>query len=438
MNNVMSVIENRLMPPMIKLANQRHLRAVRDGLIATIPLTVIGSIFLLISSMPWPQSYVSFLIENPELVSQLKIPFRMSVGLLSVYAAFSIGKRLAENYKIDGLSGGIAAFFTFLVTLNFTSFEEGSFLATKYLGGEGMFTAIITSILAVEVMRLCEKYNIGIRLPEEVPQNVSQSFSSLVPIFISVGFVWLVVHFLGFDINSVISSVVTPLLSVGSNTIWAPLVFVILTCIMWLFGMHPSVLSSIMTPIWIMNAEANMVAAQAGQLIPNIGVKPFIFTFIWIGGGGGTLALCLLMSFSKSPYLKKLGRLSFLPGFFNINEPLLFGLPIVLNPVLAVPFFVAPVITVIVTYFAFSTGLVPGMAYPLAVEWTVPSIFGSVILTTSLKAAVLVLVNFIISLGIYYPFFKSYEAKLIISEDLEQSETISYESINLESEEEYV
>ena len=119
------------------------------------------------------------------------------------------------------------------------------------------------------------------------------------------------------------------------------------------------------------------------------------------------------MCFSKAPYLKKLGRLSILPGFFNINEPLLFGLPIVLNPALAIPFFIAPIITVLVTYLAFSTGIIPGMAYPLAVEWTVPSIFGSVILTTSLKALVLVIINFLISLGIYYPFFKAYESKLI-------------------------
>lgn len=413
MNNAMSFIEERLMPPMVKLANQRHLKAVRDGLIATIPLTVIGSIFLLVASLPWPKSYVDFLADNPDLVSQLKIPFRMSVGLLSVYASFSIGKRLAESYRLDGLSGGIAAFFTFLVTLDFASFDEGTFLSTKYLGGEGMFTAIITAIVAIEVMRLCKKYNVGIKMPEEVPSNVMQSFSSMIPIFLSIGFVWFVVHFLGFDINDLISKIVSPLLSVGSNTIWAPLVFVFLTCLMWLFGMHPNVLSAIMTPIWIMNAEANMLAVQAGEAIPNIGVKPFIFTFIWIGGGGGTLALCTLMCFSKAPYLKKLGRLSILPGFFNINEPLLFGLPIVLNPALAIPFFIAPIITVLVTYLAFSTGIIPGMAYPLAVEWTVPSIFGSVILTTSLKALVIVIINFLISLGIYYPFFKAYESKLI-------------------------
>jgi PTS system cellobiose-specific IIC component len=206
------------------------------------------------------------------------------------------------------------------------------------------------------------------------------------------------------------------LLNVGANSIWAQLIFVLLTCVMWLFGMHPAVLSAVMQPIWIMNAEANSAAAQAGQAIPNIGVQPFIFTFIWIGGGGGTLALCLLMCFSKSIHLKQLGRLSLLPSFFNINEPLLFGLPIVLNPALAIPFFVAPVISVFVTYFAFATGIVPGMAYPLAVQWTVPSIFGSVLLTTSIRAAFLVLVNLGIQLAVYFPFFKAYERKLIREE----------------------
>lgn len=159
-----------------------------------------------------------------------------------------------------------------------------------------------------------------------------------------------------------------------------------------------------------------MVAAQAGEAIPNIGVQPFIFTFLWIGGGGGTLALCLLMCFSKSKFLKQLGRLSIVPGFFNINEPLLFGLPIVLNPALAVPFAIAPIINTFITYFAFTSGLVPGMGYPLAAVWTVPSIFAAVIATASIRGALLVAVNFAVYGIVYYPFFKVYERKLFEQE----------------------
>lgn len=429
MNNIMSIVEGKIMPVMGRVSNQRHLSAVRDGLIATIPITVIGSLFLLIPFIPWPNAYVNFFAGNPDLVAKLLIPFQMSLSLLAIYACFGVGLRLANSYNLDGLSGGVSALFTFFLTMNITSLEEGSFLSTTFLGGEGIFTAILAAILAVEVMRLCEKWNIGIKLPSSVPSNVSSSFTALIPTLISVLIVWIIVHFIGFDINNLISTIVTPLLNVSSNSIVAPLLFVTLTCVMWLFGMHPAVLLSVMTPIWTMNAEANMAAAAAGQAIPNIGVQPFIFTFLWVGGGGGTLALCLFMCFSKSKLLKKLGRLSIIPSFFNINEPILFGLPIVLNPTLAIPFFLAPIVGTIVTYFAFTTGIVPGMAHPLAAVWTVPSVFAGAIATASMRGAILVIVNFLIYGAIYYPFFKSYERKMVEQETVEGSQESAADKI---------
>lgn len=412
----MSIVENRIMPPMMKISNQRHLSAVRDGLIATIPITVIGSIFLLIPYIPWPQSYVDFMGNHPDLVSKLILPYNMSMGLLSVYATFGIGSRLAQSYGLDGLAGGVSALFTFLTTLSFSSVEGVSYLATRYLGGEGMFSCIITAILAVEVMRLCKKYKIGIKLPEQVPTNVSSSFEVIIPGFISMTIVWIIVHILGFDINQLIADVITPMLSVSSNSVAAPLIYVLLTCVMWLFGIHPQILATVMLPIWMVNSEANMAAVQAGEAVTNIGVQPFIFTFLWIGGGGGTLALCVLMCISKSKFLKQLGRLSIIPGLFNINEPLLFGLPIVLNPAMAVPFVVAPVVNTFITYFAFTSGIVPGMGYPLAAVWTVPSVFAAVIATASIRGAVLVMVNFAVYGAIYYPFFKAYERKQLEQE----------------------
>lgn len=428
MENVSNFLENRIVPPMLKLANQRHLTAVRDGLIATIPLTIIGSFFLLAGSLPFPQFYVDFLNNNPELVNKLYIPFNMSVGLLSIYASFGIGSNLARSYKLNALSGGVSSLITFLVTLSFTPMEEGTFLSVQYLGGEGLFTSILTAFFAVEVMRLCEKHDLVIKLPEQVPPNVSSSFSSLIPIFLSIVPVWLLIHVIGFDINSLIATLVTPLLSASANSIISPLIYVVLTAIMWFFGMHPAVLAAIMSPVWLVNSEVNMLAAQAGEVIPNLGVKPFIFTFIWIGGGGGTLALCLLMAFSKSEFMKKLGRMSLLPGLFNINEPLLFGLPFVLNPAFVIPLVLAPVVVTLITYFAFISGLVPGMAYPLAAEWTVPSIVAGGLVTGSFRGVLLVLINFFVYLLIYYPFFKSHEKRLVAQENAELNQSGENES----------
>jgi PTS system cellobiose-specific IIC component len=203
-------IETKIMSPMMKLANQRHLSAIRDGLIAVIPLTVVGSLFLLVANLPWPQGYVNFLEARPELVSQLMIPYQMSVGLLSLYASFAISSSLAREYKLDSTSAGVSALFTFLVTLNFSNIESINYVAVQFLSAEGLFTVILTSIFAVEVMKLCEKRNWVIRLPEQVPSNVARSFSSLIPITLSMSTAWILVHIIGLDINNIISSVVPP------------------------------------------------------------------------------------------------------------------------------------------------------------------------------------------------------------------------------------
>ncbi|MFV0395785.1 MAG: PTS sugar transporter subunit IIC [Coprobacillaceae bacterium] len=416
MDKFMSSIERTLMPIMNKVSNQRHLSAIRDGLIATIPLTIIGAIFLLIATFPFPQAYVDFLASNPTVVTVLMVPFQMTLGLLSIYVSFGIGYYLAKSYSLDGLTGGISSTLTFLATIGLTALEEGSFLSSAYLGGEGMFTAIIASILAVEIMHFCNKKNITIKMPDSVPANIGSSFESLIPIVISVLFISIVVHGLGFNINDLISRIVTPILSASSNSIFSPLLYVSLTAIMWFFGIHPSVLVAIMLPVWTVNSTANMDAVALSNAIPNIGVQPFIFTFLWIGGGGGTLALCLMMCFSKSKSLKSLGRLSIVPSLFNINEPILFGVPIVLNPILIIPFFIGPVVCTIITYIAFTTGIVPGIGYPFAAAWNFPSFVAGPLATASIGGLILVIVNFIVYAIIYFPFFKTYEKKMLLEE----------------------
>lgn len=416
MEKFMILVEQKLMPLMNKVSNQRHLGAIRDSLIATIPLTIVGAMSLLIATFPFPQAYVDFMANNPNISFIFMTMFQMTLGLLSVYVSFGIGYYLAKAYKLDGLTGGVSATLAFVSTIGFTALESGSFLSSAYLGGEGMFSAIITAIIAVEIMHFCNKKNVTIKMPDSVPANIGSSFESLIPIILSTLFIIVVVHGFGFDINELISTIVTPILSTSSNSIFSPLLYVTLTAIMWLFGIHPSILAAIMTPIWTVNATANMEAVAAGLAAPNIGVQPFIFTFLWIGGGGGTLALCLMMCFSKSKSLNSLGRLSIVPGLFNINEPILFGVPIVLNPILIIPFLIGPVICTFITYIAFSTGIVPGIGYPFAAAWNFPSIVAAPLATTSAAGAILVIVNFIVYVIVYFPFFKMYEKKMVVEE----------------------
>lgn len=417
---MMKNLEKGLMSVTEKVSNNRYLNAIRDTLISTIPITMIGSIALLLVYLPWPSQYVTFMANAEKLQAFLLQLNAMGMNILSVFVAFTLGSNLAKSYEIDQNAGGITALFSFMITMTTISTEEASGITLKYLGAQGMFTAIIVGIIAVEIMHWSIKHNITIKMPKSVPANITGTFESIIPIAISAIFINFIVNGLGFDINAVIDNTVTPILSMSVNSIFFPITYAVLTGVMWFFGIHPAVLSAIATPTWIVNAQMNMQAMATNSVIPNIGVKPFIFTFIFIGGGGGTLPLVVHMMRSKSKQLKALGRLSFAPGLFNINEPILFGAPIVLNPVLIIPFIGGMIVTTIVTYLAFYTGIVPGMGNPLAAEWTVPSFIAGAIVTSSWKGSLLVVINFIISYFIYLPFFKVYE-KQLLEEELKEA-----------------
>ncbi|AMC94660.1 PTS cellbiose transporter subunit IIC [Erysipelothrix larvae] len=412
-----SKLEEVLVPITQKVATNRYLVAIRDTLVSTIPITMISSIALLIIYLPWPQAYVDFMAKADTLKNILSQFNTMGMGLLSIYVAFVLGSKLAHGYGIDETSGGLTSLFSFLMTITTVSEDGMVGLRTTYLSAQGMFTALIIGVVSVEIMRFTIKHNFTIKMPDSVPSSITKTFESIIPIALSTILINIVVNGLGFNINEVINSVVTPIFRMSVNSIWFPLAYVILTAIMWFFGIHPGVLSAIATPVWLLNAEANMTAMAAGLPIPYIGVKPFIFSFIYFGGGGGTLPLVIHMIRSKSEQMKALGKLSLAPGLFNINEPVLFGVPIVLNPTLLVPFVGSMVVTVIVTYVAFYTGIVPGMGNPLAAEWTVPSLIAGAIVTSSWKGSALVVVNFILSYFIYLPFFKVYEKQLLAQEE---------------------
>ncbi len=416
MNNLANFLDAKLAPIMSKVSNQRHLAAVRDGLVATIPLTIIGAIFLLIATFPFPQAYVDFMANHVTIYNALMLPFNLTIGLLSIYVSFSIGYHLAKTYNISSLLGGISATLCFLATIGITAIEDGSYISKAYLGGEGMFSAILTSILAVEVMRFCDRHNLKIKLPDSVPQNIGNSFDALLPVTVSVSIVTMIVHIFGFDINESIATLLTPLLSASADSLILPIIYVILTALMWFVGMHPGILKATVLPIWTINAVANMEAYAAGAAIPHVGVEPFIFTFLWIGGGGGTLALCLMMCFSKSKSIKSLGRLSIAPSLFNINEPILFGVPFILNATFFIPLLIGPLINVFITYFAFTSGLVAGMGNPLAAAWNFPSFLAGFLCTNSWTGVALVIVNFLVYFAVYYPFFKIYEKKSLMEE----------------------
>lgn len=421
MNKFFQFIENVLMPPMTKLSEQRHLRAIRDGIVSTIPLIIVGSFFLIIASPPIPAL--------AELVAphaaKILFPFRLTVGLMSLYASYGIGYSLAKSYKLDGISGGILAMVAFLLTIIPLNIDgTGWVVPIANLGGSGMFVAIIMSIFAVEVMRFLQKRNIMVRMPEGVPDSVARSFEALTPAIVVMVVVWLIRDILNFDIHAFIMNIFKPLVY-AANTLPGVLVPVFLITLLWSAGIHGvSVVGSVARPVWLVLLEQNMEAVASGaKILPNIGPEPFFQWFVWIGGSGATIGLVILFLFSKSKYLKKLGKAALIPGICNINEPIIFGAPVMLNPILAIPFIIGPIITTIVTYAAMYFNIVarPSVLPP----WTLPAPIGAYLATGGdWKAFILVIVNIAIVTAVYYPFFKVYEKKML-EEEKGREETVT-------------
>ncbi|OTP21114.1 PTS system, cellobiose-specific IIC component [Enterococcus gallinarum] len=426
MNGFVGFIEQKLMPVANKVGMQRHMVAIRKGIIATLPLTIVGSFFTILLNFPI-ESVAAFIEPYREV---LDIPFRYTVGLLALYATFGIASSLAKSYKLDSLTAGILATMSFLITAAppirvLESVEgvidAGRFINVANLGSGSVFGAIVTAILSVEIYRFFIVKNITIKMPDGVPPEVTNSFMALIPGGAILVLFWVIRHIIGFDINGFLSNLLMPLKDVlAGNSLFGGLLTVFLICFFWVLGIHgPAIMGPVIRPFWDISIAENMEVFQStgnAHELPNIFTEQFLQWFVWIGGAGTTLALVVLFLFSKSNYLKQLGRLSILPGIFNINEPVIFGAPIVMNPILGIPFLVAPLITTTISYFATTTGIVPMMAARLG--FAIPAPIAAWMSTNwSVAAGILVVVNFLITLAIYYPFFKVFEKQQLEREE---------------------
>ncbi|MEG0823216.1 MAG: PTS transporter subunit EIIC [Erysipelotrichaceae bacterium] len=418
-------LDTKLSGPMNKLANQRHLRAVRDGIIATLPLIIVGSFFLIIANPPLPTDWgISVFLKTN--AATILLPYRMTMYIMTIYATFGIGYSLAKSYKLDGLSGGIISTIAFMLTMvpiNVPAAANagvaGFVLPMANLGGGGMFVGIITSILAVEIFRMTDKSKFKITMPEQVPASVARSFEALTTTLVVIVLMATVTYFLGFNWHTTVSKIISPLVS-AADTLPSVLLLVFLITGFWSFGIHgASIIGSLARPIWLQLLDLNTAASAAGTSgteLPAIAAEPFFQWFIWIGGAGCTIGLAILLAFkTKSKYASSLGKTAFAPAVFNINEPLIFGTPIVLNPILIIPFIVTPVVCAIIAWFATVAGLVNRVI--VTPPWTLPGPIGAYLATGGdFRAVILSIILIIVSVIIYYPFVMIYDKKLLAEE----------------------
>lgn len=436
-------LDEKLSTPMAALSQQKHLRAVRDGIIATLPIIIVSSMFLVIgflpNSLPETWGITQFIADNQ---FKILLPYRMSMYIMTLYAVFGIGYSLAKSYELDGLSGGILAELAYLLTVvpvmvpaasegvmelasgnaELTSYIDslpaGFVIPMANLGSGGMFIGIISAFIAVEIYRFTQNSGFKITMPEQVPPSIARSFEALTPTVIVLILFASITMWLEVDVHGIINSLVAPLIS-ASDSLISVLLITFLNSFFWFFGIHgASIVGSVARPLWLVLLEQNSSAYAIGEAIPNMAPEPFYQWFMYIGGSGATIGLALALFLTKAKYTQTLAKTAFVPALFNINEPLIFGTPIVLNPILLIPFLITPMVTAIIAWFAIKWELV-NRVVALA-PWTLPGPIGAFLATgNDWRAAVLNILLILVATAIYYPFVMMYDKQLLAEEALE-------------------
>jgi len=400
-------MEEKLLRFAEKVQNNKYISAISQGLMAMFPILLLGSFSLLFAVLPI-EAWTDF-IAQIGLQPYLFAVQTLTVNAISLYAAFSISYKLADSFKEDGLIPGALSVFTFLML---TPLAEEA-IDQSWLSAQGLFVAIIAALLATRVYVFLKQNNVTIKLPESVPGFVQNTFASLIPVII-VGAGAMVLSWLfsftayGSLADLVYSLVAEPLLGLSDN-VWSLVVIVLVQMVLWFFGVHGSlVVGTFIQTLYVpldVNQQAAVASGVSNNELPNILGQGFFSIFSGIGGAGGTLSLLLvILVFGKSAQYKTLGNLSLIPGLFTVNEPVVFGFPLIMNPIMAIPFISVPVLQTLGAYAAIAVGLVPrlngvnpGFGLPVFVNGFV---------TGGWRVALLQLVLVIIGALIYYPFFR--------------------------------
>ncbi|MGL5656680.1 MAG: PTS cellobiose transporter subunit IIC [Fusobacteriaceae bacterium] len=430
MNKVMSSLEKILMPLAEKIGKNKYLIAVRDGFLISSPLLIIGSLFLLIANFPipgWQDFWAQFF--GPNWADNLSHPVTATFDVMTILAVIGIGYSYGKQEEVDAISASSVALVAFFILtpfiINYTPKGSEDVYLVKgiplvWMGTKGVFVGMITSILSVKLFASIVKKGWVIKMPEGVPPTVAKSFAAIIPsgiVILVVFIVKLIFEMTSFgDVHTLIYQFLQqPLLRIG-NTLPAMVIAYIFLHVFWFFGINgSSVVGAVFNPILKVLSAENLEAFQKGLPMPNIITGQFQDMFATFGGAGSTLSLIVAMLiFCKSKRIKNLGGLSLLPGVFGINEPIIYGLPMMLNPLMLIPFAIIPTINIIISYYAMLWGFVP-FTNGVQIPWTTPILFSG-FLTTGINGAILQLLLFILGIFLYMPFIKVMDNQYLIEE----------------------
>ena len=420
MNKLIAFIEKGK-PFFEKLSRNIYLRAIRDGFIAGMPVILFSSIFILIAFVPnswgfkWSDEVVAFLMK----------PYSYSMGILALLVAGTTAKSLTDSVnrsmektnQINYMSTLLAAIVGLLM-LAADPIENG--LATGFLGTKGLLSAFLAAFVTVAIYKVCVKNNVTIRMPDEVPPNISQVFKDVIPFTLSVVSLYaldlLARHFVGASVAESIGKFFAPLFSAADGYLGITIIFGAFA-FFWFVGIHgPSIVEPAIAAITYANAEVNLNLLQQGMHADKIltsGTQMFIVT---MGGTGATLVVpFMFMWLTKSKRNRAIGRASVVPTFFGVNEPILFGAPLVLTPIFFIPFIFAPIANVWIFKFFIET---LGMnSFTANLPWTTPAPLGLVLGTNfQVLSFILAALLIVVDVVIYYPFLKVYDEQILEEE----------------------
>lgn len=426
MDNFENIMNKYFLPFATKLSEQKHLQSIRDGLILSLPLVIVGSLFLVFGFLPIP-GYDNFMsnLFGESWLSKLLYPVSVTFDLVSVIASIGIAYHLARKLKVDPLSGSVislASFFLVTPGKIILNGESISAFSLSYLGGKGLFVAIICALISTEFYAWFIRKDFIIKMPDVCPPAVSKSFSALIPALFILLFFWVIkigIETTSYgDVHKLIVQIISDPLTGFSSTLLGGIVYVLINSIFWTFGIHGgSIVGVIFGAMFTVIRDANRLAFQNGEPIPHIISEQFFNIYVFLGGSGATISLVIgYILFSKTKQFKEIGKLSAGASLFNINEPVIFGSPVVLNPILMVPFILAPVILTLVSYLAISSGLIAPAVLP--VPWTMPIVLSGFISSGGhISSSILQIFNLLLGILIYLPFIKLLDKNSEIEHD---------------------
>ncbi|MBF4693219.1 PTS sugar transporter subunit IIC [Fusibacter ferrireducens] len=425
-----AVMERSVVPVATKIASQRHLASIRDGLTVLIPFTIVGGFSVLLAVPPVSTNlqatnfFFKFLLAwkawATANIGTLMIPYNLTIGIIALYVVCGVSYQLAKSYEMNGMMNMLSALFIFMIIAAAPqALEKGNFMPTANMGAAGMFTGILIAIAVVEINHFFEKRNIGFKLPDSVPPNVAAPFNVLLPMIFNVIFFLIlnamVTSATGAGLTALIYKLFQPLLR-ATDSLPSVILINILMTTFWFFGIHgANMVGVVTTPIVTMGLAVNAEAYAKGDVMPQVFAGYVNSTF---GGWISYLAIVIIiLLFAKSSQLKSVGKVAAIPSLFNINEPLIFGLPTVLNIFTYIPALICNNLNFTVVYFLMKSNFIN--KFFIQLPFTTPGPLQAWLSTADVKTIPLWFALLLVDIIICYPFIKAYDEQVLKTERAE-------------------